>query len=578
MPMDMPGLGVGGRGVVPSAGESPVPGFSLGSVFELDALFDQAPAALAFLDPGLRVRRVNAALCRLAGLPGEAIIGRRPSEIGTGTGAALIEGILAGQVLAAGVPVAGRLLEQTLAGQRRVLSWSACRVTGHGQVRGVLCSLTDVTGLAATIGRSDAGLDLLQRAGNQIGTTLDIHRTAAEHGDLAVPGFADRVTIDLLDHLLHADTLPRPGAGTLPFRRVALRDTSTTRASAGHHIGDLITRPLTCPAATALRHGQPLLARTPAEIRRQAAYTPARAGTLLARGIHTRMLIPLIARGTTLGTAFFGRAEHPDPYDHADLRLATDLATRAAVCIDNARLYTREHTTALTLQRSLLPRHIPPVTGLRIARRYQPASQTAEVGGDWLDVIPLTTGQVALVIGDVTGHSIHAAAIMGQLRTTTTALTRLGCPPHQIMTQLSDVLTSHDDETGATCLYALYDPATRHCRLTSAGHPPPALSRPDGTTTFPDIPAGLMLGAGPSHYPATDLHLPPGSTLALYTDGLIDQPRQDITTGMTRLAHALATTPPPPLDHLCDTILATLGTSARDDIALLLARTTTHPH
>jgi serine phosphatase RsbU (regulator of sigma subunit) len=297
------------------------------------------------------------------------------------------------------------------------------------------------------------------------------------------------------------------------------------------------------------------------------------AEALLARGVHTFMAVPLIARGVTLGVATFSRAEHPEPYGEADVRLAGDLATRAAVCIDNARLYTRERTTAVTLQRSLLPRNIPQVTGLQTAHRYQPASRTAEVGGDWFDVIPLNTGQVALVVGDVTGHGIHAAAVMGQLRTTTAALARLGCPPHEIMAQLSGVVSEHGEEAGATCLYAVYDPASRRCRLTSAGHLPPALRHPDGTVDFLDVPGGVLLGVGQGRYPAADIDLPPGSVLALYTDGLIERPGQDITVGMARLARTLAAGPARSLDELCDSLLA--GADARDDIALLLARTAT---
>ena len=256
------------------------------------------------------------------------------------------------------------------------------------------------------------------------------------------------------------------------------------------------------------------------------------------------------------------------------MRLVSDLAERAAMHIDNARLYTREHATAVTLQRSLLPRDIPQVPGLQIGHCYQPASQTAEVGGDWFDVIPLDDGQVALVVGDVTGHGIHAAAIMGQLRTTTAALARLGHPPEQIMGQLSGVVAEHGEETGATCLYALYDPASRRCRLTSAGHPPPALRHPGGTTEFINVPGGVMLGAGPSRYPATDIQIPPGSVLALYTDGLIERPGQDITTGMSHLARTLAAGPARSLDDLCDSVLTSHAAHARDDIALLLARTT----
>jgi serine phosphatase RsbU (regulator of sigma subunit) len=276
-----------------------------------------------------------------------------------------------------------------------------------------------------------------------------------------------------------------------------------------------------------------------------------------------------------LGVAGLARAEHPGAYDEADVRLVSDLAERAAVHIDNARLYTREHHAAVTLQRSLLPRDIPQVAGLEVAYRYQPASQAAEIGGDWFDVIPLEAGQVALVVGDVTGHGIRAAAIMGQLRTTTAALARLGCPPEQIMRQLNGVVTVHGDEAGATCLYAVYDPDSRRCRLASAGHPPPALRHPDGTTGYIDLPAGLILGAGQGRYPGTDRQLPPGSVLALYTDGLIEQPGEDIGTGMSRLARALAAGPARSPDDLCDSVLASLAPRPRDDIALLLARTIT---
>jgi PAS domain S-box-containing protein len=536
---------------------------------ELDALFDQAPVALTFLDPELRARRTNAAFRRLFGLPDEAVIGRRPSEVDDGMDMALIERTLA-EVIKKGVPVADVPVVRTLAGKRRVLLWSAYPVTENGQVLGMLSRYRDVTGQTPSIEQAHA---LLERAGHEIGTTLDIHRTAEELADLAVPELADRIIIDLLDEVLQGENLPRAGSGALQFRRVAVRDTSETRAKISFEAGDLITMPLTSAAVSALLREKPLLARNPAEVRRMVPHAPAHAEALLAGGVHTLMAVPLIARGVTLGTAVFSRAENPEPYGEADLRLASGIASRAALFIDNARLYTREHNTAITLQRSLLPQHVPQVAGLQLAHRYQPASQ-AEVGGDWFDVIPLADGQVALVVGDVTGHSIHAAAVMGQLRTTTAALARLGHPPEQIMGQLSGVVAEHGEETGATCLYAQYDPASRRCRLTSAGHLPPALRHPDGTTDFIDVPGGVMLGVCQAHYPAVDKQLPTGSVLALYTDGLIERPGQDISDGMTRLARTLAISPAQPLDQLCDSVLASLGARARDDIALLLARTT----
>ncbi|HYZ57325.1 MAG TPA: GAF domain-containing protein, partial [Streptosporangiaceae bacterium] len=264
--------------------------------------------------------------------------------------AALIERILAGQVIDRGVPVIDMPPVQGLAGKRRVFSWSACRVTDNGQVLGALCSFPDVTGQATSLRQAHA---LLERAGHQIGTTLDVHRTAAELADLAVPELADRTAIDLLDQVLQGENLPRTGPGTLQFRRVAVRD--TTGAEVGYKVGDLITVPVTRAPASAVWRGKPVLVRSPAEMRRQVPYTPSQAEALLARGVHTFMAVPLVARGVTLGVAAFSRAEHPEPYDEADVRLASDLASRAAVHIDNARLYTREHTTAITLQRSLLP-------------------------------------------------------------------------------------------------------------------------------------------------------------------------------------------------------------------------------
>jgi PAS domain S-box-containing protein len=555
--------------------KSSFPDSALGSIRELNAVFDQSPVGLVLTGRNLRVTRTNAAFRRLVGLPEEALIGRLPSEIDHGLDGALIERILTGQVLDQGTPVVEMPLEQTVAGQRRVLSWSAYRATDNGQVLGVLGSVMDITDrvrAVTALRQANARLDLLQRAGSQVGTTLDIHRTAEELADLAVPELADRVPIDLCDSVLRGDGPPCIGPGGLRLRRVALRD-AVTGSTFAYAVGDLINVPLSNRAALAIWRGEPILARNRAETR-QNAYAPGGADALMARGVHTTMLVPLTARGTTLGVATFCRAENPEPYDEADLRLVTDLAARAAVHIDNARLYTREHATAVTLQRSLLPRDIPPVPGLDIAYRYQPASQAAEVGGDWFDVIELDGGQIALVVGDVTGHGTHAAALMGQLRTTTAALARLGHPPGQIMAQLSALVAAHGEEAGATCLYALYDPAARRCRLTRAGHLPPALLRPDGTVEFPDLPGGMMLGVGQGAYPVTETDLPEGSVLALYTDGLIEQPGQDLAAGMSRLAHALTAGPARSPDRLCDSVLAGTGPHSHDDIALLLARTT----
>ncbi len=546
---------------------------------ELDALFDQSPLAMVFTDHEMRVLRTNAAFRQLTGLPEEALIGRRPSEYGMADRVMdmdLIERTLAGQVIGAGVPVVSMPLEQILGAERRTFSWTAYRVTHNGRVLGAAGVLTDITGsvkAAADLKQANARLDLLQRSGSQIGTTLDLYRTAAEVTALAVPSLADRAIVDLLDPALRGEDPLATDPGTLRFRRVAVRDASV-EARVDYDVGDLITVPTERRQAVGFLRGDPILARNPAEMRRS-DLPPGHVRALLNRGVHTFVRVPLTARGVTLGVAGFGRAEHPGAYDEADVRLFADLAERAAMHIDNARLYTREHDAAVTLQRSLLPRDIPQVPGLDIAYRYQPAGQAAEIGGDWFDVIPLERGQVALVVGDVTGHGIRAAAIMGQLRTTTAALARLGLPPGQIMRQLSALVSAHGDEAGATCLYAVYDPASQRCRLASAGHPPPALRHPGGATEFIQLPPGLLLGVGPGRYPAIDTPLPPGSVLAMYTDGLIEQPGEDIGDGMSRLARALAAGPARSPADLCDSVLARLAPRPRDDVALLLARTST---
>jgi PAS domain S-box-containing protein len=554
--------------------------FSPGGLPGLGELIDQSPVATVYVDAELRFIHVNDEFCRFTQTAREAIIGRRVIEVPiVGFDMTMIDRILTGQVLN-GAPLVDWPLEQVIDGVRRAYAWSAFRMADHGgRVAGALGWLVDVTErerAGAALEQARARLDLLARASTQIGTTLDINQTCAELADLAVPELSDGIAIELLDQVLDGEDPGRnqPGnAGFVRLRRVIARDTHQGGGTFRYRAGEQIIVPITNGLVAALFRGTPLLAPRLADDASQVTYTPEHAAGLLARGVHTVMVVPLIARGVTLGLAAFCRSSRGDPYDEADLRLVTDLASRAAVHVDNARLYAREHDAAVTLQRSLLPQAIPDVAGLDIAYRYQPANRSAEAGGDWFDVIPLQDGQVALVIGDVTGHSIHAAAIMGQLRTVTATLARLGRPPQEIMRQLSQLLTDHGTEAGATCLYALYDPATRLVRFTSAGHPPPVVRHPDGTAELIDVPQGMILGLDHDHYPTMEARLAPGSVLALYTDGLVEQPGEDINDGMSRLARTLAAGPARSLDHLCDTILASHGPHASDDIAVLLART-----
>ncbi|MBO1418323.1 ATP-binding SpoIIE family protein phosphatase, partial [Streptomyces sp. FH025] len=307
----------------------------------------------------------------------------------------------------------------------------------------------------------------------------------------------------------------------------------------------------------------------------------ARTQAVLDFGLASLITVPLSARGVLMGIAGFWRSREKGPFEEEDLSLAEELAARAAVAIDNARRYTREHTMAVTLQHSLLPRALPEQSALDIAYRYLPAQ--AGVGGDWFDVIPLPGTRVALVVGDVVGHGLHAAATMGRLRTAVQNFSTLDLPPDELLGHLDELVAHIDQETaaaegelaitGATCLYAIYDPTTGTCALARAGHPPPALVHPDGTVEVLGLPAGPPLGLGGMPFEAIEVRVPPGSNLVLYTDGLIEDRTRDIGVGLDVLTATLAHADRSP-QEVCDAVLdALLPVSQADDIALLVART-----
>ncbi|WP_241562049.1 ATP-binding SpoIIE family protein phosphatase [Streptomyces hoynatensis] len=308
---------------------------------------------------------------------------------------------------------------------------------------------------------------------------------------------------------------------------------------------------------------------------------------------HSGIAVPLRARGATLGVAVFLRSHRPEPFDADDLLLAEEIGARAAVCVDNARRYTHEHHTSLTLQRSLLPRRLPEQAAVDVATRYLPADTGLGVGGDWFDVIQLSGARVALVVGDVVGHGLYASATMGRLRAAVRTLADIDLPPDELLTHLDDVLIRLRAETGrgdggepgegqfadagATCLYAVYDPVSRMCSLARAGHPEPALVRPDGSVEFIGLPAGPPLGVGGLPFEATELRLPENSLLALYTNGLIEAGGHDLDLAMDELRNVLAR-PGSSLEATCDAVLREMldGDSRlrpKDDVALLLART-----
>ncbi|WP_179200030.1 SpoIIE family protein phosphatase [Streptomyces sp. NRRL B-24572] len=292
------------------------------------------------------------------------------------------------------------------------------------------------------------------------------------------------------------------------------------------------------------------------------------------------ILAPLRGRRRVIGAAVFLRRPERAGFEPNDLLVAAQLATHTALGIDKAVLYGREAYIADELQRTMLPDSLPQPTGVKLASRYLPAAETARVGGDWYDAIPLPGSRVALVVGDVMGHSMTSAAIMGQLRTTAQTLAGLDLPPQEVLHHLDEQAQRLGQDRMATCMYAVYDPVSHRITVANAGHPPPILLHLGGRAEVLRVPPGAPIGVGGVDFEAVELDAPAGATLLLYTDGLVESRLRDVWTGIEQLRERLAATAQltgpdhsPPLEALCDDVLDMLGPGDRDDdIALLAAR------
>ncbi|GAA3839755.1 SpoIIE family protein phosphatase [Streptomyces phyllanthi] len=548
----------------------------------VDWSLTQSPCTMALYDTGLRLLRANADMERVIGLSQAEMRGLRVSEIVLDPQGDRTEDLMR-RVLETGEQQ--RLQSVlTLAGHERQSVWSTSLAPVRdpgGTVRGVLLSAHDMTDQYLARQR----LALVAEAGVRIGTTLDLARTAREMAEVAVGQLADFVTVDLLpdiddDRELRAGTLPRP----VLLRRVANQSVLPGCPEAVVPLGTVASYPDASPAAECLISGQPLIHQvTAAGVARWSTQTPDRAERMNRFGFHSVLAVPMRARGITLGVATFSRHRRPEPFEQDDLLLAQEITARAALSIDNARRYTRERDTSLTLQSSLLPQRLPEQPAVEVASRYLPASARVGVGGDWFDVIPLSSARVALVVGDVVGHGVQASAAMGRLRTAVRTLADVDLPPDELMTHLDDLvgrlsaesdgLSGSTGDFGATCLYAVYDPVSRRCTVARAGHPAPALLTATGEARVLDVPAGPPLGLGGLPFESAEVELPEGSLLALYTDGLIEARGRDLDEGIDLLLKALVRSGPS-LESACDAVLQdVLPQRPADDVALLLART-----
>ena len=468
--------------------------------------------------------------------------------------------------------------EVHLAGER-LLAVNQRPTEHRGGTKGTVVTLRDSTELQAVTGRAEVArerLRLLYDAGLHIGTTLDVLRTADELARVPIPRFADFVTVDLADAVLHGDE-PTPTATDM--RRAAVSGIRDDHPLSEQ--GRLFDYVASTPQARGYGTGHSQLVSDLPTATSWRLQDPERARAIIDYGIHSLITAPIQARGVVLGMASFWRGQRHEPFNEEDLSLADELVARAAISIDNARRYTREHALAVTLQQSLLPQAMPEQNALDLAYRYLPAQ--SGVGGDWFDVIPMPGSRVALAVGDVVGHGLHAAATMGRLRTAVHNFSALDLPPDELLSHLDDLVGSIDqNETsetaagvvGATCLYGIYDPVTRRYVVARAGHLVPALVHPDGTVTFPDVPAGPPLGLGGMPFRTAELCLAEGTQLVLYTDGLIEDRRRDLDAGLELLRDALAGHPGRPPEETCQHVLdSLLPGHPKDDVALLVART-----
>ncbi|MBL1083783.1 SpoIIE family protein phosphatase [Streptomyces actinomycinicus] len=588
----------------------------------LHGLATQSPIGLAIYDAELRLAWANAASDQEVGAPLSEYVGKTSEDL-YGVGEVLTEGYgptlweVMRRVLNTGEPVIDlhfRARPPAEAQVDHVWSCSYYRLLdGRGNTLGVCEDAYDITDRY----RAQQRLTLMALAGRRIGATLSVEETAGQLADVAVPGFCDEIMVDLVSVVLDGEE-PTAGSVRQPLMRVARRGRVGGRDGAGEDrfaapsCGHPVWYAPGSPQAVCLATGELVLERSGAGVSGRRSAAPGAAAPLC-------LVMPLRARGVTMGIVTFLREHTSFPFDADERTTGDELVRHTAVCLDNARRYTRERKAAVTLQRTLLPHRLPAQSALEVACRYLPAESQVGVGGDWFDVIPLSGTRVGLVVGDVVGHGLRAAATMGRLRTTVRALARLDLAPGELLSRLDDLVgqtmdgadwgadrgtrTSaraggagapggwsdtgadarsgqegqqvYDDAVGATCLYAIYDPVSGLCSVASAGHLPPAVVDPrTGVVSFPDLPPGPPLGLGGLPFENTEISLAHGSLLALYTDGLVESREQDIDVGLEQLARVLGG-PARPLEGLCDQTLAGLhaGEPARDDVTMLLVRT-----
>ncbi|AZM59012.1 MULTISPECIES: SpoIIE family protein phosphatase [unclassified Streptomyces] len=420
-------------------------------------------------------------------------------------------------------------------------------------------------------------LEFLNEVSSRIGTSLDLARTIVEVSKAVVPRFTDVAGTYLREQVVAGEEFDEgvPDTTTM-WHRVALEHTDEPgRWDDVVPVGEAMPFPAHTPFFQCMTTGEPVLVPHITEEMGHAI-----ASQFDKRDIRplitgrSMLVVPLKARQVVLGFMILLRHPERPLFNDMDRVTGAELAARAGLVLDNARMYTYQENVAETLQDSMLP-HIPPrMAGCDIATRYLPGTLLGRIGGDWFDSVKLPGARTAFVVGDVMGHGLNSAAMMGQLRTAVQTMAALDLPPAQLLRNLDDLAQRLGDSYLATCLYAVYDPIASELCLANAGHIPPVLVRAaDGRSELLDLPTGAPIGVGGVPFEAVRVRVEPGDRLVMCTDGLVEVRGEDIGVGLATLCESAAH-PAASMDDACDTIIRALNTRGgrKDDVALLMAR------
>lgn len=417
----------------------------------------------------------------------------------------------------------------------------------------------------------DGRINSLAVAGLRLAASPDAAGIAGLVLDALVPGFADAAGVYAMERLLRGGPPCRDDRGRTTVRTLGTRFDRPVSPDAFPD-GEILVLAPGAPASQCMRSGRPVAYASPGgrvldQAKPAVRETLSRYSSFLA--------VPMIGQGAAAGFLTLARAAGAARFGDGDAAAVEILAADAGTGIAAAVAMARHRVIADSLQRGLRGSEPPRPDSLEVAARCLPVNGHV-VGGDWYDIVPLPAGRTGIIIGDVMGHGPEAAAVMAQLRAAARALAQLDPQPSELLRQLDRTATTLRDVPLATCAYAVIDPAEASCTLAAAGHLPAVLALPDGSTRTPEPPPGQSLGLSIGTYGQTRTALPPGATLALYTDGLVETRTRSFDEGIAVLRAELAAATGP-LDARCDALIQSLAPLPEDDTTLVLARIPDRP-